>query len=472
MGRGEKLIKNTFILAIGTFLPKFTSFITLPILTGMLSMEEYGTYDLIIVLVSLFLPAITLQIQTAAFRFLIDDRKDEKKVKNIISNIYAFVIPVSIVGVVILFFCLFKISISIRIAICLYYISDIMVSTTRQVARGISQNFKYSISAILNSLFQLIFVVAFVRIIKKGLFGAIIALSMSSIISFIYLLFSLKLYNFIDLSLLSIKEIKKLLNYSWPMVPNSMSMWIMRMSDRIVISLFMGVTSNAIYSVANKIPQLLTIAQNTFTMAWQENASIVSKDKDVQKYYSNMFKVLFNLMSGTMGLIISLTPLLFVILIQGNYYDAYIQIPILLFSMFFLSMSTFLGGIYVAYMKTKSVGITTIISAVINLLVDILLINKIGLFAASISTLISYIFLFIYRLVDIQKFVKIKFKKKNMSIIFLIMIIECILCSINNLYINILNIVISVSTFILLNKSFLSIILKKFFLKTKKKGLA
>ena len=51
--RSRDLAKNTGILAIGTFLPKLASFITLPILTACLTKAEYGTYDLISTLVSL-----------------------------------------------------------------------------------------------------------------------------------------------------------------------------------------------------------------------------------------------------------------------------------------------------------------------------------------------------------------------------------------------------------------------------------
>lgn len=69
MSREGKLAKNTLILGVGTFLPKFASFITLPILTGCLTKSEYGIYDLITVLVSLLLPVATLQIQAAAFSF-------------------------------------------------------------------------------------------------------------------------------------------------------------------------------------------------------------------------------------------------------------------------------------------------------------------------------------------------------------------------------------------------------------------
>ena len=67
MSRESSLIKNSVVLAVGTFFPKFVAIITLPLLTGYLTQEEYGYYDLISTLVSLLLPVATLQIQSAAF---------------------------------------------------------------------------------------------------------------------------------------------------------------------------------------------------------------------------------------------------------------------------------------------------------------------------------------------------------------------------------------------------------------------
>ena len=461
MSRESKLAKNTIILAIGTFLPKVASFVTLPILTGCLTQEDYGIYDLIVVMCSLFLPAITLQIQTAAFRFLIDERENKKEVNSIITNIMVFLTCVSAIGLLILFFCLFKLDLRIRLMICLYYMADIIVNSLRQIVRGLSNNFKYSVSAIISSALQLILVVVLVRFQHMELMGSIIALTVAEIVSAVYLIVGTHLYQYIDFQELSIAQIKKMIAYSWPMVPNNMSMWVMRMSDRVVVTAVMGLTANAVYSVANKIPQLLTLAQTTFTMAWQENASIVSKDEDAERYYSDMFRMMFDCMAGLLGLIIAATPILFILLVRGDYDAAYIHIPILVMSMFFYSMSSFLGGIYVAHMKTKSVGITTVVAALVNIVVDVALIYFIGLFAASCSTLVSFGLLFLYRLADVQKYVKLTYNKKHLIIMICIMTLECALVAFRYIWLDILCVAIALVLFVLTNRTLIQAITNK-----------
>ena len=97
MSREKNLIKNTAILSLGTFVPKFITVFITPILTAKLTKAEYGSYDLVITLVALLLPATTLQISSAAFRFLIDQKDDNLKCKKIISSIFTFVVVTSVI---------------------------------------------------------------------------------------------------------------------------------------------------------------------------------------------------------------------------------------------------------------------------------------------------------------------------------------------------------------------------------------
>lgn len=274
MNREKALAKNTFIIAIGTFLPKFSSIITLPIITGGLTKAEMGTYDLISTLVSLFLPVATLQIQSAAFRFLIDVREDEKETKRIITNIISFILPTSLIALTILYLCLGNVSLVIRWLICLYFFSDILMLSTQQIVRGLSNNKLYSASSVTISFSNMLLIVLTISVGKQGLVGVLASITIATTIGLILLLVKGHILSRIDLSLLSRKTLLEMLSYSWPMIPNSLSNWVLSFSDRAVLTAFMGLEANAIYSVANKIPALFTTVQGTFVFAWQENASL------------------------------------------------------------------------------------------------------------------------------------------------------------------------------------------------------
>ena len=461
MSRSSQLAKNTMILSIGTFLPKFVSIITLPVLTGYLTKEEYGTYDLITVMVSLLLPSVTLQIKAAAFRFLIDERENADRQKDIITNLLIFTLPVSAAALCVLFFVLHDVSPAIRIWICLYYLCDIVVGTIRQIARGLSYNLKYAISAIMSAIGKMLFAVILVWWFHSGLYGAVISLTGASLFSLAYLSISIKIWRYIDIAYLSKSTLKSLVGYSWPLVPNELSLWVMRLSDRIVVTSVMGLAANAVYAVANKIPSIINLAQGSLTLAWQENATIASKDNDAPQYYTHMFHVILRLQAGFFCLITGATPILFKLLIRGDYQDAYHQMPVLCFGIFYAGMATHLGGIYVAHKASKSVGITTVIAAIINLVTDLGTIRWIGLYAASGSTLISYLFLCIYRMIDVRKIVELTYNAKQILIMHVVMATVCVLFYFDGFAFKAINFILGTGLFLILNRDLLSAVLKR-----------
>lgn len=427
MKREVALVKNTIIIAFGTMLPKVAGLITLPIITGCLTKGEMGTYDLMTTIISLFLPVVTLQIHTAAFRFLLDcERHDEKK--EIISTMSIFGSCVSIIAVLSLFFVLYRFDFVTRMLICFYFLVDVVLIMVQQIARGLHQNKLYSASAIIVSFFNMLLVLMTVQVIDTGLNGVFFSITLATLLAVIYVSVRLKIHSYIEVRSFSLLKLKEMLSYSWPMIPNSLSNWVMNLSDRLVITGFLGLEANAIYSVANKIPALFTSVQGTFVMAWQENASISAKDDDIAVYYTKMFESVFNILFGIMACLIAISPILFRVLIRGEYNEAYFQMPILYIALLFSAVASFIGGIYVACKQTKSIGITTIVAAIINLGVNIALVQMIGIFAGSISTLVSFIVLALFRMINIRKYVKLDYNLPRIVIMIAILIILSILC--------------------------------------------
>lgn len=427
MRREVALVKNTIIIAFGTMLPKVAGLITLPIITGCLTKGEMGTYDLMTTIIALFLPVMTLQIQTAAFRFLLDCEKDDEK-EEIVSTMLIFGVCVSMIAVLCFFFMLYRFDFGTRILICFYFLVDVVLIMLQQIARGLHQNKLYSASAIIVSFFNMLLVLMTVQVIEKGLNGVFFSLAMATFIAIVFVSIRLKIHLYIELNRFSFFKLKEMLSYSWPMIPNSLSNWVMNLSDRLIITGFLGLEANAIYSVANKIPNLFTSVQGTFVMAWQENASISAKDDDIAVYYTKMFESVFNILFGIMACLIAFSPILFRVLIRGEYNEAYIQMPILYIALLFSAVASFIGGIYIACKQTKSIGITTIVAAIINLGVNITLVQMIGIFAGSISTLVSYIVLSLFRMINIRKYIKIEYNLPRLVIMVAILVILSILC--------------------------------------------
>ncbi|MBE6161263.1 MAG: hypothetical protein E7158_03485 [Firmicutes bacterium] len=97
---------------------------------------------------------------------------------------------------------------------------------------------------------------------------------------------------------------------------------------------------------------------------------------------------------------------------------------------------------------------TTIVSAIINLITNLLLIKFIGLWTAVVSTLIAYLCVSVYRYIDCRKYIKFKLNYLK-SIIFTIIFIICkIMYICNNIYIHIISLLISIIYFISLNKEY------------------
>ena len=82
-----------------------------------------------------------------------------------------------------------------------------------------------------------------------------------------------------------------------------------------------------------------------------------------------------------------------------------------MYAMLFRVLVGLYSCVYVAQKNARKIAYTSISAATINVTVDLILINKIQVFAASLSTLIAFLSMFILRYIDINKTVHMKIRK-------------------------------------------------------------
>lgn len=462
MTKKRELAKNTLIIAFGKVSTQLITFLLLPLYTTFLSPGEYGTVDLIMTYIILLVPAITIQLEMAAFRFLIDARNDEAYKKQIISNIFYVVGLIVLVCVGLYFILNVFIDIPYAKLILINIVAMLLANLFLQIARGVGSNMKFAIGCILASIATLISGVVFVGILGLGADGMLMAAAMSNSVCTLYLFFALKLYKY--MSLRSDKPLQKeLIQYSFPLVPNGISWWVINVSDRTIISIVIGVAANGIYAVANRYAAIFTSLSGIFAMSWAESASMHIDSKDRNSFFSDTINASVRLF-GSLGLVlIAGIPLVFSLLIDAQFNEAYLYIPVLIVAAFFNAIVGLYSAIYIAKKMTKQVANTSMIAAVINLGLTLILMHFIGLWAAAVATAIAYLAMAIYRHYDVKKYVTITYKKNIFAILITVYIVAMGLYYINTIWGNIANVLFVMIVTLLLNKSMIKVIQNKVF---------
>ena len=326
MKREKQLLKNTVIIAIGQICTKFVSFFLLPLYTSLLTTKEYGVVDLLNTFISLLLPLVFFQIDQGIFRFLIDVRNDNDKQKKYISTSFFTLLIQAIIYVIIFYIVSPFIKNEYKYFLVTNVISTIFSSYILQVSRGLGDNLSYSKGSLISGVGTVLLNVLFIVKYKMGAYGMLIATLIANILCFTYIFFKKKLYNFIKIEMLDKKVLKEIWKYSIPLIPNQLSWWIINASDRSIITMFLGVDTNGIYSASNKFSSICITFYNIFNMAWTESAASHFNDNDKSEFFSKILNNTIEIFSSICYLIIALMPFCFKFFLF--IYSVYINIPI------------------------------------------------------------------------------------------------------------------------------------------------
>ena len=283
----------------------------------------------------------------------------------------------------------------------------------------------------------------------------IFSMAIANLMCALYLFIRLKLYKMIDFSKIDKKIIVSMNKYSIPLIPNGVSWWIVNVSDRTIISMVLGASFNGIYAVSNKFPTIISSLLGIFNLSWSESAALHVNSPDRDEFFSDIVNTAVKLFSALCIGMIGCLPFVFPILINDKYNEAFKYIPILILGALFNVVICLYSGIYIAKKLTKQVASTAVIGAIINIVVNILFIKKIGLFAAALSTAIAYLSMMLYRYLDLKKYVNIKIEKWLITKILVVLFFSITLYYINNIYLNILNFIVVVIYAVVINRDFL-----------------
>lgn len=464
MNQKRELIKNTLIISLGKFSTRIVSFILLPLYTALLSKSEYGSFDLLNTISIFLIPIITLQLEEAMFRFLVDAKNDTDKKKIFTQTVFYSLI--SFVGwSSIIIFVSKLINYQNGYWLVLYLLGSIIFNIATSFSRGEGRFKLYSVLSFINSALNILLNVLFIAVFKWGVEGLFLAYTISCVLIGLVGVFKLKAYKYLNFAYLDKKTVKEMISYSLPLVPNNISWFAIGLTDRLIITNILNIAANGIYSVANRFPTIIGTCFGFFNVSWRESASKMVNKEERDEFYNSVYLNLKHFLISVSILVVAALPFAFPILINKNYNEAYIYIPLMIFSTYYASMSNFSSGIFAAYKDNKILAPTTFLAAIINLVLGLVLIKPLGLFGPIIGTLVAYFIINKYRDYKLRKYFKILKDKYYLISLFIFGLITLLYYS-KNYLLYFFGLVIGLCYFCYLNKSLIREFLKRF----KKRG--
>lgn len=410
--RNKALLKNTFIISIGKIGTSAISFFLLPLYTKVLTPSEYGIHDLLGTLQTILGICFGLQLGNCIYRYLIVERNNTENTKKVISNVVFMNIFASLVLSVL--FCVTYLILKPQYSwflLALVLVSNLF-ALLQDTLRGLDKYREYALFGFVQTLILLVSNIVLVLILKKSVPGLLISSIGSQLIVSIIIFIKHRMWKLISVKIIDFNYVKQLLGYSVPLVSNELSWWVIKGSDRVIISSILGVAVNGIVSVAHKFPSVFIMFYNYFNISWTETVILHLKDEDHESYITQIVNKVMYLTFGLGFGLIAVMPFIFKIVINEQYSTAYEQIPIYMIATLFNVLVGLTSCLYIANKNTKKVAATSFMAAVVNIIINLGTIKFIGIYAASVSSMVAFCFLAVYRMHDTKRYCKIRYDKK------------------------------------------------------------
>lgn len=436
----QKLILNTILFAINSFGSRLIVFFLIPLYTHFLTNSQLGVADLVYSTSSIMMSVFSLRISAAVLRF---GGKDEEENKLVLSNSLITIIVSTLVVVVLILITILGLSFEkLYLYVPILYFVNSIKDVIAQYCKACRKLKIYAAEGILTSILHFSFAVLFLIIFSTGIHGYILSILLSNAIGLLFLIIRGR----VNVKLYSPKNrlFREMLSYSIPLVPNSISWKIIELSDRYMVAFFVSSAANGIYTVAYKIPSMIGVFADIFIQAW---LLTTIDEYDGRKDYRSFKKIyacyeafLFLISSVIIGFNRIIAHLLY----SDSFFTASLYAPLLIFALLFNNLQAYFGIFYNAAKKTKQLLYSSIVAAIINIIFNVLLIPRIGVYGAIIATCISYILILFIRMFNTKKFISFEINYLTLILNIVALFLQCLNESfnINNIFRYTVNIIL------------------------------
>lgn len=389
----KKLLNGSAVYFVGNALTQLISLLLMRFVTGNITPEEYGFFNLVTTISNLAIPFVTLQIADAVFKFVLKSQSENEK-----KEYFSICFLVSFISVVLIYTIVYGTSVFVTIPhaflVATYVASYALIGIYHKITRCLGKNKIYVTINLLKTLIFLALEIILISTLDMGIEALLLAHIISTVFSLVSTELMIRALKYFDIKSIRPSVLKRMLCFSLPLIPNAVFWWLTSSVNSVIVSARLGMDVNGIYSVSGKFTSVLVLVTTVLNMSWQDTAIADYGTSGFSSFVTKTFNTYVKLIFSAIAVLCPLVVLIIPYMIDPSYYDAIQYTPFLMIASGTSAMSGFMAQIFVGKGKTKNLLTTSICGMIANVAVIIVLVDKIGLWAAVFGSLAADVVLF------------------------------------------------------------------------------
>jgi O-antigen/teichoic acid export membrane protein len=426
----KSFLRQSAVYSVSNVAAKAMGVILLPLYTQYISLEDFGKLAIIEVSLSISVEIFLLG-QGQSILMFNDLTEFKDKLNSIFFTLFIILcIPALLVVILIFLFQPILPSILYIAPTSLTYIKLGVIITFLRVLntfflekiRAEQRPTRYTMTNITKLFISLICIVLFVALLNYGIVGILYSYIIGETIIFLYLFSTMirKMKSKIEKKVIAVA-----IKFGFPLIFSSIGYLILSVSDRFMIKYIDGNKSVALYDLGYRVAGSLNMFLiMPFTLSLMPSAYRMFGAPGDKRYFSKLMTYLcFILIWGGLILALFSEELIKLFAVNPDYWPSYHVVPIIILSYVFngLLLVALLGQYLTK--NTKNIAISTILAAILNIVLNAIYIPKYGYIAAGYTTLVSYFALFVISYIVSNRYYKISFEVYKLIQLFIVGIV-------------------------------------------------
>ncbi len=395
----RRLARHSAIYGIGGLVARILATILLPLYTHYLPPGAFGQVEIITAATAVLAIALQFGIASAFFRFYFDAKEHAAKL-TVIRTSFWFTMGTATLGLVAGLAFAPQISHLLGLGSAAWLVRAGAVGLWAQtnyqqltaLFRVEERSTAFAIASITNVLVTVAAMVLFVAVFHWGAIGLVVGNFTGTLVVYLALLAYRSEQLGLEFDYVLFRRMQK---FGMPLVPSALALWMINFIDREFVSWYNGNAEVGVYSAAIKIASVITFVIIAFRTAWPAFAYSIEDDREAKRTYAFVLTYLLAVASWGALALGALAPWWTKLLTAPEYQRAEKAVALLAFS----------GAVFAGYTvlaigsgrarRTQLNWVVTGVGAAVNIALNFWLIPEYGMVGASISTLVSYVALFV-----------------------------------------------------------------------------